>query len=34
VLLYNYLMGITRKINTEVDVNSKRLLVWLYAKED
>ncbi len=30
VLLYNYLMGKARKLNSEIEVNVKRLLVWLY----
>lgn len=34
VLLYNYLMGRARKINTEIDVSSKRLLVWLFSQNE
>ena len=30
VLLYNYLMGKARKINMDIEINTKRLLVWLY----
>ena len=30
VLLYNYLMGQARKLNTEIEINMRRLLVWLY----
>jgi len=30
VLIYNYFMGKARKINIEIEVNTKRLLVWLY----
>ncbi len=30
VLLYNYLMGLARKLNTEIEINSKKMLVWLF----
>ena len=34
VLLYNYLMGQSRKLNTEIEINTRRLLVWLYEGTD
>jgi biopolymer transport protein ExbB len=33
VLMYNYLMGKTRRINTEIEVNAKKLVVWLFSTE-
>jgi biopolymer transport protein ExbB/TolQ len=33
VLLYNYLSGKIRKVNTEIEVSSKRFLVWLFSNE-
>jgi biopolymer transport protein ExbB len=32
ILLYNYYMGKVRKISADIDVNSMRLIVWLYSK--
>jgi biopolymer transport protein ExbB len=33
VLFYNFLMGRARAINNDIEISSKRLLVWLYADE-
>jgi biopolymer transport protein ExbB len=33
VLMYNYLMGKTRKINTDIEVSAKKLVVWLFTTE-
>lgn len=32
VMSYNYLMGVTRKLNSEMEINIKRTMVWLYAE--
>lgn len=33
VLMYNFLMGKARRINTEVEVSEKKLVVWLFSEE-
>lgn len=33
VLMYNFLMGKARRINTEVEVSEKKLVVWLFSDE-